>query len=173
MIEILDSRELTDKEKKKYKLQQELEEKRRELQKLESLVLEVETEEVEVEAEEVEVETDTNEDRLSGRAKLQEKIGSLSEEEEKIVSEAIKKDNQKGVLTDEELHEIKIKSQKEYDSITSDILFSPKKVLIFIVIMIALVLASTILSQKSKQSTNDIQNIIQNEDELVIEVELE
>ena len=166
MIEILDSRELTDKEKKKYKLQQELEEKRRELQKLESLVLEVETEEVEVE-------TDTNEDRLSGRAKLQEKIGSLSEEEEKIVSEAIKKDNQKGVLTDEELHEIKIKSQKEYDSITSDILFSPKKVLIFIVIMIALVLASTILSQKSKQSTNDIQNIIQNEDELVIEVELE
>lgn len=166
MIEILDSRELTDKEKKKYKLQQELEEKRRELQKLESLVLEVETEEVEVE-------TDTNEERLSGRAKLQEKIGSLSEEEEKIVSEAIKKDNQKGVLTDEELHEIKIKSQKEYDSITSDILFSPKKVLIFIVIMIALVLASTILSQKSKQSTNDIQNIIQNEDELVIEVELE
>ena len=166
MIEILDSRDLTDKEKKKYELQQELDKKRRELKKLESLVLEVDTEEADIDIK-------NNKNKLSSRDKVQEKIGTLSEDEEKVVSEAIKKDNQKDVLTDEELQEIRIRSQKEYDSITSDILFSPKKVLIFIVIMIMLVLASTILSKKSKHSTNDIQSIIQNEEELVIEVELE
>lgn len=159
MIEIVDVRDLTDKERRKYELQQEIEQKQRELDELDT--------------QSESNNTNIKNDELSGRAKLQEKIGSLTPEEEEIVSKAIKKDNQKDSLSDEELQEIKERTQREYDSITSDVMFSPKRAIIFILIMILLVLASTILSQRSKQSTENIQTTIQNDEEITVNVDLD
>lgn len=159
MIEIVDVRDLTDKERRKYELQQEIEQKQRELDELDT----------QSESNDTNIEND----ELSGREKLQEKIGSLTPEEEEIVSKAIKKDNQKDSLSDEELQEIKERTQREYDSITSDVMFSPKRAIIFILIMILLVLASTILSQRSKQSTENIQTTIQNDEEITVNVDLD
>lgn len=159
MIEIVDVRDLTDKERRKYELQQEIEQKQRELDELDT----------QSESNDTNIEND----ELSGREKLQEKIGSLTPEEEEIVSKAIKKDNQKDSLSDEELQEIKERTQREYDNITSDVIFSPKRAIIFILIMILLVLASTILSQRSKQSTENIQTTIQNDEEITVNVDLD
>lgn len=159
MIEIVDVRDLTDKERRKYELQQEIEQKQRELDELDT--------------QSESNNTNIKNDELSGREKLQEKIGSLTPEEEEIVSKAIKKDNQKDSLSDEELQEIKERTQREYDSITSDVMFSPKRAIIFILIMILLVLASTILSQRSKQSTENIQTTIQNDEEITVNVDLD
>lgn len=159
MIEIVDVRDLTDKERRKYELQQEIEQKQRELDELDTRS--------------ESNNTNIKNDELSGREKLQEKIGSLTPEEEEIVSKAIKKDNQKDSLSDEELQEIKERTQREYDSITSDVMFSPKRAIIFILIMILLVLASTILSQRSKQSTENIQTTIQNDEEITVNVDLD
>ena len=162
MIEIVDIRDLTDKERRKYELQQEIEQKQRELDELDTLDTQSESNDTNIEN-----------DELSGREKLQEKIGSLTPEEEEIVSKAIKKDNQKDSLSDEELQEIKERTQREYDNITSDVIFSPKRAIIFILIMILLVLASTILSQRSKQSTENIQTTIQNDEEITVNVDLD
>lgn len=159
MIEIVDVRDLTDKERRKYELQQEIEQKQRELDELDT--------------QSESNNTNIKNDELSGREKLQEKIGSLTPEEEEIVSKAIKKDNQKDSLSDEELQEIKERTQREYDNITSDVIFSPKRAIIFILIMILLVLASTILSQRSKQSTENIQTTIQNDEEITVKVDLD
>lgn len=159
MIEIVDVRDLTDKERRKYELQQEIEQKQRELDELDT--------------QSESNDTNIKNDELSGREKLQEKIGSLTPEEEEIVSKAIKKDNQKDSLSDEELQEIKERTQREYDNITSDVIFSPKRAIIFILIMILLVLASTILSQRSKQSTENIQTTIQNDEEITVNVDLD
>lgn len=159
MIEIVDVRDLTDKERRKYELQQEIEQKQQELNELDTLS----------ESDD----TNTKDTELSGREKLQEKIGSLTPEEEEIVSKAIKKDNQKDSLSDEELQEIKERTQREYDSITSDVMFSHKRAIIFILIMILLVLASTILSQRSKQSTENIQTTIQDDEEITVNVDLD
>lgn len=159
MIEIVDVRDLTDKERRKYELQQEIEQKQRELDELDT----------QSESNDTNIEND----ELSGREKLQEKIGSLTPEEEEIVSKAIKKDNQKDSLSDEELQEIKERTQREYDNITSDVIFSPKRAIIFILIMILLLLASTILSQRSKQSTENIQTTIQNDEEITVNVDLD
>lgn len=159
MIEIVDVHDLTDKERRKYELQQEIEQKQRELDELDT----------QSESNDTNIEND----ELSGREKLQEKIGSLTPEEEEIVSKAIKKDNQKDSLSDEELQEIKERTQREYDNITSDVIFSPKRAIIFILIMILLVLASTILSQRSKQSTENIQTTIQNDEEITVNVDLD
>lgn len=159
MIEIVDVRDLTDKERRKYELQQEIEQKQRELDELDT--------------QSESNNTNIKNDELSGREKLQEKIGSLTPEEEEIVSKAIKKDNQKDSLSDEELQEIKERTQREYDNITSDVIFSPKRAIIFILIMILLVLASTILSQRSKQSTENIQTTIQNDEEITVNVDLD
>ena len=159
MIEIVDVHDLTDKERRKYELQQEIEQKQRELDELDT--------------QSESNNTNIKNDELSGREKLQEKIGSLTPEEEEIVSKAIKKDNQKDSLSDEELQEIKERTQREYDNITSDVIFSPKRAIIFILIMILLVLASTILSQRSKQSTENIQTTIQNDEEITVNVDLD
>lgn len=159
MIEIVDVRDLTDKERRKYELQQEIEQKQRELDELDT--------------QSESNNTNIKNDELPGREKLQEKIGSLTPEEEEIVSKAIKKDNQKDSLSDEELQEIKERTQREYDSITSDVMFSPKRAIIFILIMILLVLASTLLSQRSKQSTENIQTTIQNDEEITVNVDLD
>lgn len=159
MIEIVDVHDLTDKERRKYELQQEIEQKQRELDELDT--------------QSGSNDTNIENDELSGREKLQEKIGSLTPEEEEIVSKAIKKDNQKDSLSDEELQEIKERTQREYDNITSDVIFSPKRAIIFILIMILLVLASTILSQRSKQSTENIQTTIQNDEEITVNVDLD
>lgn len=159
MIEIVDVRDLTDKERRKYELQQEIEQKQRELDELDT--------------QSESNNTNIKNDELSDREKLQEKIGSLTPEEEEIVSKAIKKDNQKDSLSDEELQEIKERTQREYDNITSDVIFSPKRAIIFILIMILLVLASTILSQRSKQSTENIQTTIQNDEEITVNVDLD
>lgn len=163
MIEILECRELTDKEKRKYDIQQEIEKKKRELEELKSLESEVNT-------------CDKKEDYDSkhhGKERLQQKIGSLSAEDEKIVSEAIKKDNQKDALTDEELNEIRERSRIEYENITSDIKFSPKKAFIFMVIMIGLVIICTIFGSKGKDTKDIMHEAMNNDEEIVIEVELE
>lgn len=159
MIEIVDVRDLTDKERRKYELQQEIEQKQRELNELD--------------AQSNSDDTNTKNNELSGREKLQEKIGSLTPEEEEIVSKAIKKDNQKDSLSDEELQEIKERTQREYENITSDVMFSPKRAIIFVLVMILLVLASTILSQRSKQSTENIQTTIQDDEEITVNVDLD
>lgn len=159
MIEIVDVRDLTDKERRKYELQQEIEQKQQELNELDTLS----------ESDD----TNTKDTELSGREKLQEKIGSLTPEEEEIVSKAIKKDNQKDSLSDEELQEIKERTQREYENITSDVMFSPKRAIIFVFVMILLVLASTILSQRSKQSTENIQTTIQDDEEITVNVDLD
>lgn len=159
MIEIVDVRDLTDKERRKYELQQEIEQKQRELDELDT--------------QSESNNTNIKNDELSGREKLQEKIGSLTPEEEEIVSKAIKKDNQKDSLSDEELQEIKERTQREYENITSDVMFSPKRAIIFVLVMILLVLASTILSQRSKQSTENIQTTIQDDEEITVNVDLD
>lgn len=159
MIEIVDVRDLTDKERRKYELQQEIEQKQQELNELD--------------AQSNSDYTNNKNNELSGREKLQEKIGSLTPEEEEIVSKAIKKDNQKDSLSDEELQEIKERTQREYENITSDVMFSPKRAIIFVLVMILLVLASTILSQRSKQSTENIQTTIQDDEEITVNVDLD
>lgn len=159
MIEIVNVRDLTDKERRKYELQQEIEQKQRELSELDT--------------QSESNDANTESDETSGREKLQKKIGSLTSEEEEIVSKAIKKDNQKDMLSDEELQEIRERTQREYDSITSDVMFSTKRAVVFILIMLMLILASTILSQRSKHSKEDIQTSVQNNEEITINADLE
>lgn len=159
MIEIVDARDLTDKERRKYELQQEIEQKQRELNELD--------------AQSNSDDTNTKNNELSGREKLQEKIGSLTPEEEEIVSKAIKKDNQKDSLSDEELQEIKERTQREYDNIASNTVFSPKRIIIFALIMLLLLMTSIIIGQKNKQSTENIQTTIQNDEEITVNVDLD
>ena len=159
MIEIVDVRDLTDKERRKYELQQEIEQKQRELNELD--------------AQSNSDYTNNKNNELSGREKLQEKIGSLTPEEEEIVSKAIKKDNQKDSLSDEELQAIKERTQIEYDSITSDTVFSPKRIIIFVLIMILLLMTSVIIGQRNKQSKENIQTTVQNDEEITVNVDLD
>lgn len=159
MIEIVGVRDLTDKERRKYELQQEIEQKQRELNELD--------------AQSNSDDTNTKNNELSGREKLQEKIGSLTPEEEEIVSKAIKKDNQKDSLSDEELQAIKERTQIEYDSITSDTVFSPKRIIIFALIMILLLMTSVIIGQRNKQSKENIQTTVQNDEEITVNVDLD
>lgn len=199
MIEILESRELTDKEKRKYEIQQELEKKKREIEELESLALEVDSDENAVEKSKIDVhvpeelvkectdaeeskpdvhvyeksDTDGYDDMPHGRARLQQKIGSLTSEEEKIVSEVIKKDNQKDALSEEELAEIRERSKREYDNITSDIRFSPKRAFIFMAVMFILVILCTIFGHQGKTNKDNMQEALQNDEEIIVEVELE
>ena len=97
----------------------------------------------------------------------------LTPEEEEIVSKAIKKDNQKDSLSDEELQAIKERTQREYDSITSNTVFSPKRIIIFVLIMLILLMTSIIIGQKNKQSTENIQTTIQNDEEITVNVDLD
>ena len=159
MIEIVGVRDLTDKERRKYELQQEIEQKQRELNELD--------------AQSNSDDTNTKNNELSGREKLQEKIGSLTPEEEEIVSKAIKKDNQKDSLSDEELQAIKERTQIEYDSITSDTVFSPKRIIIFVLIMILLLMTSVIMGQRNRQSKENIQTTVQNDEEITVNVDLD
>lgn len=159
MIEIVGVRDLTDKERRKYELQQEIEQKQRELNELD--------------AQSNSDDTNTKNNELSGREKLQEKIGSLTPEEEEIVSKAIKKDNQKDSLSDEELQAIKERTQREYDSITSDTAFSPKRIIIFALIMMFLLMASVIIGQRNRQSKENIQTTVQNDEEITVNVDLD
>lgn len=151
MIEVLDSRELTDKELRKYELQREIERKQHELEELESLE--------EKESEDVK---DTKDD-----------VSSLTVEEERVVSEAIKKGNQKNALTEDELKEIKERSQREYESIASDVKSSTNRILCFLAIMIIIALASAIITRKSKQQNEIIDNTVENTEGIIVEVEVD
>lgn len=151
MIEVLDSRELTDKELRKYELQREIERKQHELEELESLE---------------EKESEDVKDTKDG-------VSSLTVEEERVVSEAIKKGNQKNALTEDELKEIKERSQREYESIASDVKSSTNKILCFLAIMIIIALASTIITRKSKQQNEIIDNTVENTEGIIVEVEVD
>ncbi len=147
MIEILDSRDLTEDEKRKYELQQEILQKQKELEELNS-------------------KSNNTEDK---KQKHQD-VESLTPEEERIVTEAIKKENQKDCLSDEELQRIKEETQREYDAITSGVKFSTKRIMLFIGIMIILIILSAVLSTRSKQEKNNIRDIIQNTDEITVDI---
>lgn len=151
MIEVLDSRELTDKELRKYELQREIERKQHELEELESLE---------------EKESEDVKDTKDG-------VSSLTVEEERVVSEAIKKGNQKNALTEDELKEIKERSQREYESIASDVKSSTNRILCFLAIMIIIALASAIITRKSKQQNEIIDNTVENTEGIIVEVEVD
>lgn len=151
MIEVLDSRELTDKELRKYELQREIERKQHELEELESL-----------------------EEKGSEDVKdTKDGVSSLTVEEERVVSEAIKKGNQKNALTEDELKEIKERSQREYESIASDVKSSTNRILCFLAIMIIIALASAIITRKSKQQNEIIDNTVENTEGIIVEVEVD
>lgn len=193
MIEVIDCRELTEKEQKKQELQQILEQKKREIEELESLISDEDThnseghiiiceEETEkVHGNFVNYEKDNgNESLRPGRERLQQKIGSLSAEEEKIVSKAISKDNQEDVLSDEKLAELREKSQREYEAIVPDIRFSPIKAITLIAIMcIVVIICSIFMSNNSTKISNSGSSIlhdaiesVEEGEEIVIEVDM-
>lgn len=154
MIEVLDSRELTDKELRKYELQREIERKQHELEELESL------------------EEKGSED-VKDTKDVKDGVSSLTVEEERVVSEAIKKGNQKNALTEDELKEIKERSQREYESIASDVKSSTNRILCFLAIMIIIALASAIITRKSKQQNEIIDNTVENTEGIIVEVEVD
>ena len=148
MIEILDSRELTPDEKKRYELQQEIKQKQQELDELNNKCAEADS-----------------------KKQRQQDVESLTPEEEQKVTEAIKKENQKDCLSDEELQRIKEETQREYESIASDVKFSIKRALIFIAIMVILIILSSVASYRGKQERSNIKDIIQNTDEITVNID--
>ena len=180
MIEVLNSRELTDKEKRKYELQQEIEMKQRELEKLNNLVSSDDASLADIDGcKHLSIENINVVDNAvkHGRERLQQKIGALTPEEEKVVSEAISKENQENALSDEQLEEIREKSMREYDAIVPDVRFSPVKAIILIAIMCVLVIVYSLFIGSNNSNINSgssiLHDAIENEEDIVIEVEID
>ena len=177
MIEILDARELTPKEKRKQELQQEILKKQHELDLLDSTEdNKDETESSEKEAENTtkEVENTVNEaenttdkaeskdslssnnskDEKSATEKAKDKLWKLTADEEKVVSGAIKYNKEKEELTQTEINDIITKTKDEYDKIGTDIKFPVRNIVILIIIALVLITTARVVGINKAKTVN-------------------
>lgn len=173
MIEILNARELTPKEKRKQELQQEILKKQHELElldstdEIESSVNEAEntvneaknTEKtVDNNAEKAEskdsLASNTNKDEKSATEKAKDKLWKLTADEEKVVSGAIKYDKEKEELTQTEINDILTKTKDEYDKIGNDVKFPIRNIVILIVIALVLITTARVVGISKTKAVN-------------------
>lgn len=158
MIEILDARELTPKEKRKQELQQEILKKQHELELLDSTEDNKENNEKEVDSSANEVENTTekvndkdslssnnSKDEKSATEKAKDKLWKLTADEEKVVSGAIKYDKDKEELTQTEINDILTKTKDEYDKIGTDVKFPVRNIVILIIIALVLITTARVV----------------------------
>ena len=148
MIEVTACRDLTDKEKRKLELEEQIKQLEEEKSKLDSNdddadnTIEVNGIKI-AEADKLDADILTETmmaaeivsgllDKSSDDAK---DISELTAEEEEIVSRAISKDNNNIELTDEQLKEIKRATEREYNSIKAS--NKPKNILLYVALAIA------------------------------------
>lgn len=173
MIEILNARELTPKEKRKQELQQEILKKQHELELLDS------TEEIESSVNEAEssvneakntektvdnnaekaeskdsLALNTNKDEKSATEKAKDKLWKLTADEEKVVSGAIKYDKEKEELTQTEINDILTKTKDEYDKIGNDVKFPIRNIVILIVIALVLITTARVVGISKTKAVN-------------------
>lgn len=173
MIEILNARELTPKEKRKQELQQEILKKQHELElldstdeiessvnKLDNTVNEAEgsKEKVDNNAEKADskdsLTSNTNKDEKSATEKAKDKLWKLTADEEKVVSCAIKYDKEKEELTQTEINDILTKTKDEYDKIGNDVKFPIKNIVILIVIALVLITTARVVGINKIKAVN-------------------
>lgn len=173
MIEILNARELTPKEKRKQELQQEILKKQHELElldstdEIESSVNEAENTKNEVKNTSKEVEnstekaeskdsltSNTNKDEKSATEKAKDKLWKLTADEEKVVSSAIKYDKEKEELTQTEINDILTKTKDEYDKIGNNAKFPIRNIVILIVIALVLITAARVVGISKTKAVN-------------------
>lgn len=166
MIEILNARELTPKEKRKQEIQQEILKKQHELElldstdEIESSVNEVEgsKEKVDNNAEKADskdsLTSNTNKDEKSATEKAKDKLWKLTADEEKVVSCAIKYDKEKEELTQTEINDILTKTKDEYDKIGNDVKFPIKNIVILIVIALVLITTARLVGINKIKAVN-------------------
>ena len=173
MIEILNARELTPKEKRKQELQQEILKKQHELDlldstdEIESSVNEVDNTVNEAEGSKEKVEnnaekadskdsltSNTNKDEKSATEKAKDKLWKLTADEEKVVSCAIKYDKEKEELTQTEINDILTKTKDEYDKIGNDVKFPIKNIVILIVIALVLITTARVVGINKIKAVN-------------------
>lgn len=169
MIDIIESREMTDKEKKRYELEQEILRKQQELNELDNDNA-VDEKETKVDTGiEMQIETAKKDNRTAEEVAqdiVKDNLWTLSEDEEKVVSDAIKYDADKEQLNQKQLNSILEKSRKEYESIKPDTKFPVKNIVIMIVIAFILVMASrlatgnTALKNLKTQTNKESDNVI-------------
>lgn len=157
MIEILNSRELTEKEKKKYEIEQEIKQKQLELERLDSEKDLKDT----VEAEAKTVETEDK----------HKSIESLTPEEEEVVSKAIKADSTKLEMTDEELKELLEKSKAEYESIKADSVFGIKSLSGFAIFVALMIVIYIVTSMFRGNTVNNIDVDTLTPDEITVTID--
>lgn len=173
MIEILNARELTPKEKRKQELQQEILKKQHELElldsteEIESSVNEAESSVNEAENTEKTVDNNaekaeskdslalnTNKDEKSATEKAKDKLWKLTADEEKVVSGAIKYDKEKEELTQTEINDILTKTKDEYDKIGNDVKFPIRNIVILIVIALVLITTARVVGINKTKAVN-------------------
>lgn len=180
MIEILNARELTPKEKRKQELQQEILKKQHELElldstdEIESSVNEAENTEKEAEGSVKEVKntentvdnntekaeskdslaSNINKDEKSATEKAKDKLWKLTADEEKVVSCAIKYDKEKEELTQTEINDILTKTKDEYDKIGTDVKFPIRNIVILIVIALVLITTARVVGTSKTKAVN-------------------
>lgn len=177
MIEILNARELTPKEKRKQELQQEILKKQHELElldstedninEIESSVNEAENTVNEAEGSKEKVDnntekaenkdslaSNTNKDEKSATEKAKDKLWKLTADEEKVVSGAIKYDKEKEELTQTEINDILTKTKDEYDKIGNDVKFPIRNIVILIVIALVLITTARVVGISKTKAVN-------------------
>lgn len=148
MIEIISSRDLTDDEKQRIKLEQEIKQKQHELDELNK-----KSEQVKKKGTKQDIKNDEH-----------DKIDELTPEEEKIVSEAIKYDPKKLELSDEEVEEIKKKTELEYKSMGPDIKINFKLLVVCSIIILVIITATNMARMNNSMSDYNINNATDNAD---------
>lgn len=173
MIEILNARELTPKEKRKQELQQEILKKQHELELLDSTdEIESSVNEAEGSAKEAKntentvdnntekaeiknsLTSNTNKDEKSATEKAKDKLWKLTADEEKVVSSAIKYDKEKEELTQTEINDILTKTKDEYDKIGNDVKFPIRNIVILIVIALVLITTARVVGISKTKAVN-------------------